>query len=118
MLAAGLCAWGLFHGRRTPYFDPVLGKNVVGWTAGDPMWPGWPSYRRFAYQIIVSFPLGRALMDRYDLSSMSVFAVVMFVPQFVFALAGGLLAMFIVWVPRMFRFRPGPSRRSLFRGDH
>jgi hypothetical protein len=114
-LMAGLCAWGMFHDRKiTSRFDPSLGKRVViSPSPGAPMWPGWPSYRRFAYQTIVSFPGGRDLMDRYDLTALSVFAVVMFPPQLLVALVTGLMALLIALVPRIFRNFPRASRRSL-----
>ncbi len=120
IVTAGLCGWGMFHGRKTTSrFDPSLGKRVVvSPSPGAPMWPGWPSYRRFAYQTIVSFPGGRALMDRYDLTALSVFAVVMFLPQFLVALVTGLLALLIALALRILRICPRPSRRSLFRSDH
>ncbi len=114
ILTAGLCVWGMFHDRHTTSrFDPALGKRVVIRSPGPPMWPGWPSYRRHAYQIIVSSDWGRALMDRYDLTSLSMYAVVMFLPQFLVALVTGLLALLIASVPRILRFPPGPSRRSI-----
>jgi hypothetical protein len=119
IVTAGLCLSGMFHDRvRTSHFDPSVGKNVFSWAPGAPLWPGWPSYRRYAYQTILSFPWGRPLMDRYDLTALSVFAVVMFLPQFLVALVTGLLALLIALVPRVLRIRPRPSRRSLFRSDH
>ncbi len=106
--------------RRTiSRFDPSLGKRVVvSPSPGVSLWPWWPSYRRLAYQTIVSFPEGRALLDRYDLTALSVLAVVFFLPQLLVALVAGLLALFIALTPRMLRFRPRPSRRFLFRTDH
>ena len=106
----------MFHDRRvTPHFDPALGKKVVSWTPGDPMWPGWPSYRRHAYRIIASSAWGRYMMDRYDVASLPVLGVVMVLPQFLVALVTGLLTLLIACVASILRFRPGPSRRSLIR---
>jgi hypothetical protein len=120
IVTAALCAWGMARDRRTiSRFDPSLGKRVVvSPSPGAPLWPWWPSYRRLAYQTIVSFPGGRALLDRYDLTAFSVLAVVFFLPQLLVALVAGLLALFIALTPRMLRFRPRPSRRFLFRSDH
>ena len=115
-VTAGLCFWGMLQDRRlTPGFDPALGKRFVYWTPGNPMWPGWPSYRRHAYRVIASSALGRSLMDRYDVASLPVLTVVMFLPQLLVGLVTGFLALLIASVLRMLRFPPHPSRRSLFR---
>jgi hypothetical protein len=112
IFVAALCVWGMVQGRSTkPSFNPMLGKNELLTLPGNPMWPGWISYRRYAYETILRIPNGRAILygDDMTLISMPIFAGVMFLPQLLVALGGGLLALYIAGLCRFCR-RFGSSR--------
>jgi hypothetical protein len=101
LVVATLCLWGMVQGRSTkPSFNPMLGKYERGTLPGAPLWPGWISYRRYAYETILRFPNGRAILygDGMTLISMPILAAVFFLPQLLLSLAGGLVAMFIASV--------------------
>jgi hypothetical protein len=102
LVVATLFLWGMYQGRLSrSRFDPELGQTIVRWRPGTPLWPGWPAYRSYAYQIILRLPHGPDILNSYDATSLSIVAVVFFLPQLLAATAGGLLALFIAWVFQM-----------------
>jgi hypothetical protein len=110
LVVATLFLWGMYQRRLTSRrFDPVLGKTIVRWRPGTPMWPGWPSYRNYAYQFIMRLPHGADILYREDWRSLLVIAVMFFLPQLVVATAGGLMAIVIAGIFLVFFGNPGKA---------
>ena len=99
VLAAGLCLSGVYRGTaKVSRYDPVIGRKVTSYHPGSPLWPAWPSYRGYAYRAIMHLPDGPGILNRYDATSISVLAIVFFLPELLVAMAGGVLASSIAWV--------------------
>ena len=118
-IAAGFCLWGMARGlANRAQFDPISGKNVVRWVPGHPMWPGWPIYRAYVYDFILSFRNGSEIIHRFDAVSMVVLGIILFLPQLAFSVACGLMALFVALMFKLImRWKPprAISRRQIAR---
>jgi hypothetical protein len=93
-LAATLCFWGMARGLKPrPEYDPRIGRTVVVPIPGEPMWPGWPSYRDYAHHFILRH--NPDILNRSDWGAICVMGLVFFTPQLLVALASGLLTLFV-----------------------
>jgi hypothetical protein len=98
VLMATLCLWGMVRGLAVrSNFDPIAGTYYVSRMVGDPMWPGWRTYAMSAFRFIASFQGGYQALYRTDMTATSLFAAVMFLPQMLFAVAIGGIALFCAW---------------------
>jgi hypothetical protein len=95
-LAMASCIWAEAHRPRILLSLSVLTGHLVE-TRGSSMWTIWDGYANFASDCLERLPYAVRLIERSSESIQdAVFPLTLFLPQLLFALAGGLLARWLV----------------------
>jgi hypothetical protein len=106
LLAVGSLIWGIwFHESVNAGIDVITGERVTlttpGLASGDRAWGVWAAYLEFVVSGLERLPLTRGILTRDGALQVIAGTVIVLLPQLLLAVAGGLLASFIVWAIRL-----------------
>jgi hypothetical protein len=113
---------GFFSPSDSVSIDPKTGQAVVRTSPGAPIWVLWSRYGRFVFKTLESLPNSDFIVgdggDSHgqDGIPLGTKALILFLPQMVFAIAGGLCASLIKRRSREPQSRGRTPSRSCF-GD-
>ncbi len=116
LLAGSSLAWAMiFHSSVNIGLNGVTGRSVriivPGSPMADRMWSVWRGYFDVSTSRLEQLPLTADAFERDDALTAFLIATMVFLPQIVIALTGGLLAVLLVWIPAV-RIRQQAQREE------